>query len=386
MIVQHHNSQNSNSGDLNLAALDLIGAHVAMLDAEGNIIAVNQAWQNFARQNACNNDACGIGANYLNVCDSSSGPGSEEAKAIAQAIRDIIRRKRSSFWVEYPCHSPDQRRWFQMRVSHYDSTGGARVLVAHENITETKLAHEELRKREEMLTHAARLNTLGEMVTGITHEINQPLAAISVYAKSCLQLLKSTPDLPDNVIENIQKISEQAHRAGAIIKNLHDLAKKRPSIQEIVPLNELLRGVIGICEMEVKQKGANIRCEFDSPPPLIKVDSVQIQQVLLNLIMNALTAIKENRPEERSILTQGHRNSANSVEISVTDQGCGVPDEYENEIFKPFVTSKDFNIGIGLSISKSIVENHGGRIWFSRNVKRGVTFHFTVPLAMEKIE
>jgi two-component system, LuxR family, sensor kinase FixL len=242
---------------------------------------------------------------------------------------------------------------------------------------------EEARQHRERLVHVGRLSTMGELATGIAHEINQPLTAIAAYANACRRLLERGAEEPVELVRILDKISSQAQRAGQVIQRLRDMIRKRDSRREACELNRLIRDTLVLAESDVRLHHYSITTELVERPLPVVVDPIQIQQVLLNLIRNGLDAMLEVRIEQGDIRVGTRLADEETVEVLVRDQGVGIPAERRDKLFSPFFTTKPQGIGLGLSISRSIVTAHGGRLDCLANPHRGVTMRFTLPLALE---
>ena len=229
------------------------------------------------------------------------------------------------------------------------------------------------------LAHIARVSTMGEIATGLAHEMNQPLAAIANYAESCKQALAAqTPDSQEKLLTWIEKIAANTHRAGEIIRRLRGFTRKSGPRRATVDVNELVREVIELMEVATRRRNMRI-CWQPISATDAWVDPVQIQQVLVNLLNNAYDSAAD-KPPERRLVAIAAQPVGDKVEISVADLGDGIPAEHRDRVFEAFFTTKTDGVGVGLAISRSIVENHGGRLWLSPNPRHGVTFHFTLPM------
>ena len=266
-----------------------------------------------------------------------------------------------------------------------DAEGRPRGAVgAFVDITERRSAEEAERRRLAEIAHVSRLSTLGEMISGLAHEINQPLAAASNFARACQRWpqTSSTP-LPADVVRLVQNILSQTERAGEIVKRLTTFVKKGGSSPALVDVNGLVQDVIALtksCFYPAMQQEGNTPLLADLAPqlPKVSVDSIQIEQVLVNLIRNAIEATQEARSTIPVVVRT--KLLADAIQVSVSDGGIGVASFKAAELFEPFFTTKPEGLGLGLSISRSIIENHGGRLWFEANVEGGATFSFTLPL------
>ena len=235
----------------------------------------------------------------------------------------------------------------------------------------------------EDLAHVDRLGMMGEMATGIAHEINQPLTAIGNYAQACRFILQRESVDQELVLETMDKISRGAKRAGEVIRRLRTFVDKRESKRERVAVNDLVGKVAALLENEVRLHDLEIRMELAQSIRPVVADPVQIQQVLLNLLRNGIDAMEGLETSENRILIETIARAQSEVEVTVTDHGVGVSEDASEKLFHPFFTTKESGMGIGLSICHSIVDAHGGRLWFTRNPEEGTTFHFTLPTAIE---
>jgi two-component system sensor kinase FixL len=241
---------------------------------------------------------------------------------------------------------------------------------------------EEARQHRERLVHVGRLSTLGELAAGIAHEINQPLTAIAAYANACRRLLELGSADPAELVGTLDKISNQAQRAGRVIQRLRDMVRKRDSRREACELNRLIRDTLVLAEPDARLHNYGITTDLVQRSLPVVVDPVQIQQVLLNLIRNGMDAMLEGRVEHGDIRVGTRLLDTETAEVRVGDQGIGIPAERRDRLFTPFFTTKPQGIGLGLSISRSIVTAHGGRLDCRANPERGVTMCFTLPMAV----
>jgi len=255
------------------------------------------------------------------------------------------------------------------------------MLVAQvEDLTDRLRMEEEARQHRERLAHVTRLSALGEMAAGIAHEVNQPLTAIATYAQACSRIVAAHGRSDSRLPDALEKVTEQAQRAGEIIRRLRDLVKKRVSDRELVSVDDVVCDAIRLGEVDARVHDTRIEVITSGQQPAAIVDPVQIQQVILNLIRNGIEAMDGVCPADRKITVTVTGNDGEFSQISVTDRGSGLEESNAERLFGPFYTTKPSGMGMGLSISRSIVTAHGGRMWFSRNAGAGVTFHFTLPL------
>lgn len=265
-----------------------------------------------------------------------------------------------------------------LAVSEFHVAGKRRFMGLMRDISARKHAEQEARRHLDELAHAARLSALGEMATGIAHEVNQPLAAIVSYAQACLNLLDSDNANTGLVKDALTQITAQGHRAGEIVHHLRQLVRKEQAARTGIDLNGCVRAVLNLFTNELKSSGVTLSLELAEGLPQVKADRVQVEQVLLNLVRNALDVLEAqtNGPKRLSILTRFARD--NGVEVCVTDSGPGLEGNDPERLFDTFFTTKPGGLGVGLSISRSIIESHGGRLWAREIRGGGLSVHFTI--------
>ena len=255
------------------------------------------------------------------------------------------------------------------------------------HIAERLTAEELLREKEEefreRMTHFTRISTMGEMASSIAHEVNQPLTAIAIYAQACRRLVEGGMVETPEVLDVLEQIGEEALRAGDIIHRLRGLVRKRENEVVECDINQLIDEIAPLASVDARMNEVELRFILSPENPAILADSVQIQQVVLNLIRNGIDAMVDIPPDRRALEVQAIPLNEDEVRVAVTDQGCGLPEVSENDLFEPFFTTKEAGLGLGLNISRSIISAHGGRLWFSRNPEGGTTFLFTLPTASE---
>jgi C4-dicarboxylate-specific signal transduction histidine kinase len=230
------------------------------------------------------------------------------------------------------------------------------------------------------LAHVLRRRTMGEMAAVFAHEVNQPLSAIMSYAKGCAHRLRTGGGPPEPLLAALDEIGTQAMRAAEIIKRLRRFVRKGELQRQRLQLNDLVDEVVRFVASEARERSVRLQVELAADLPTLEVDAVQIEQVILNLMRNALEAMYE-APGEQPLLTVRTRRANGAIEVSVSDRGAGLRPDVAADIFEPFVTSKPDGLGMGLSICRTIIDAHGGQVWTTANPDRGVTFHFSLPLS-----
>jgi PAS domain S-box-containing protein len=247
---------------------------------------------------------------------------------------------------------------------------------------ERQRAEEALRNAQAELAHVARVATLGELAASIAHEINQPLGAVVNNASACVRWL-AAHNL-EEARQSALRVVADGHRAGEIIGRIRALAKKAPPQKDWVDLNATIRDVLALARSEVQRNGVALETRLSDAVPLILADRVQLQQVLLNLLMNAIEALSGISAGPRALWVSSEKVASTEVLIAVRDSGPGLEPQSLDRLFDAFYTTKPHGLGLGLAISRSIIEAHGGRLWATANEGRGVTFQFTVPMGSKR--
>jgi C4-dicarboxylate-specific signal transduction histidine kinase len=229
------------------------------------------------------------------------------------------------------------------------------------------------------VAHANRVATMGQLTASIAHEVNQPIAAAATNAQAALRWLGARPPDLEEVRQALDRIVKDAHRAGDVIGRIRELIKKAPPRKDQVDMNEAIREVIELTRGEAAKHGALVRAALGEGLPAIEGDRVQLQQVVLNLIVNAVQAMGSVAEGPRELFITAARAEPDGVLVAVKDSGPGLAPESLEQLFAPFYTTKPGGLGMGLSICRSIIEAHGGRLWVSANLPRGAIFNFTVP-------
>ena len=256
------------------------------------------------------------------------------------------------------------------------------ALVIARDLTEHALASEALRQAQADLAHASRMTTMGELTASLAHEVNQPITAAVNGASTCVRwLTRDEPDLKEAREAALGAI-RNAKRAAEIINNIRSISKKGESRRQLIDLSEVAREIVALLRNEAKRYSIAILPELDANLPKVMADSVQVQQVMMNLIMNSIDAMKDV-DRARELVIRSRKEGDQYLMISVSDSGVGLPSEQANHIFDAFFTTKSHGLGMGLRISRSIVESHGGRLWAANNSPYGASFSFTVPIPIE---
>ena len=246
------------------------------------------------------------------------------------------------------------------------------------DITERKRAEAALRDMQMELAHANRVATMGQLSASITHEVNQPITAAVTYALAARRWLSAEPPNFREVDDALALIVKEGNRAGEVVGRIRALIKKAPPRKDAVEINDAILEVIALTRTEAANNGVSVRTQFAEGLPRVQGDRVQLQQVLLNLIINAIEAMRDVGEEERELLISS-RNEPDGVSVEVRDSGPGFAPAALERVFEAFYTTKPGGLGMGLSICRSIIEAHNGRLWASANLPRGASFQFALP-------
>jgi PAS domain S-box-containing protein len=251
------------------------------------------------------------------------------------------------------------------------------------DLTERKHVEGALRDAQANLAHVMRITTLGELTASIAHEVNQPLAGVVANAEACLRWLdRETPDL-EEARQSVRWIMDDGNRASEVIRRVRALARKTSIERVALDLNEVIREVTTLVQGELINHAVSLRMELAPTPSTILGDRVQLQQVIINLVMNGIEAMQSVTERPRELRIQSRQDETGQVLVSVTDCGVGISAENANRLFNAFFTTKSTGMGMGLSICRSIVEAHGGRLSGSGNDGPGATFQFALPVHQE---
>jgi len=276
---------------------------------------------------------------------------------------------------------PDQSIKYMHAVAQAtrDPSGQLEYIAAVRDVTARRVSDEALDKARSELAHVTRVMTLGALTASIAHEVNQPLSGIITNASTCVRMLDAEPPNVDGARETAQRTIRDGRRAADVITRLRALFTKRDAVTELVDLNEATLEVIALSQSELERNRVITRTELGAQLPPVTGDRVQLQEVILNLVRNASDAMStvEDRPRQLLIMTEP--DEADQVRLSVQDAGVGFDPQAIKKLFEAFYTTKDDGMGIGLSVSRSIIESHHGRLWATPNDGPGATFSFSIP-------
>jgi signal transduction histidine kinase len=294
---------------------------------------------------------------------------------------DRARRAGSDFEFQYRLLMPDQSVKYLQVIAHgsYARDGRLEWLGAVQDVTGRRLSEEALARVRSDLAHVARVMSLGALTASIAHEVNQPLSGIITNASTCLRMLAADPPNLDGARETARRTIRDGNRASEVVGRLRALFCRKEAITELMDLNQATREVIELSLSELQRSRVVLRPELADDLPPILGDRVQLQQVILNLLRNASEAMSSVDDRPRQLVIRTERDEGDRVRLSVQDAGVGLDPQSLDRLFEAFYTTKSGGMGIGLSVSRSIIENHHGRLWATPNEGPGATFSFSLP-------
>lgn len=365
----------------NRAVLDALSEEVCVLDRNGVIIAVNEAWRRFAlARHATPLARDGVGMNYLAACERAEDGDARHAQA---GLESVLSGKTRLFTMEYACPWQQDTRWFLLEATPLQTDGGGAV-VTRIDITERVLAEQNVRRHQHELARATRVSILGEMATTLAHELNQPLAAIRLFSETALKQARETHGDPD-LTYALEHITSQVRRARAIVGHLREFVRKGPTQRARIYVHHVIAKAVELLRPAATDKGVRLEIQLAAASPMVYADAIQLEQVLVNLVHNSIEAMTA-AASRRRIVTISTELEGDQVTVTVRDTGPGVHPDVVRNLFEVFETTKSNGMGLGLAISRSIIESHGGRLWLEEAYSGGAAFHCTLPLAREEEE
>ncbi len=361
------------------AVLDALSVQIAVLDASGRIVEVNESWRRFARENGADPGLeQGIGLSYLDAChfDGDDDPEGYGEKTQA-GILAVLAGRQPAFSLEYPCHAPDQPRWFMVTVTSLGK-GLDGAVVAHLDISPRVLAEQESRNRREEMARAARLNSVTVLAGSLVHELAQPLAAASLYSDSLATLARQQPLDSSRMLAAVDDLRTQVARAEAIVGGLRRFMRRGELRTEPRQLDKPIRDALELVMPLARRKSTRLEVTLPPIPIPVLINPLQIEQVMVNLLCNAIEAMDRFGSTER-IVRVLVKSDTREARITVSDTGPGLSPVWADRIFEVFETENETGMGMGLAISRTIVEAHEGRLWAEVGTA-GAVLHFTLPL------
>jgi C4-dicarboxylate-specific signal transduction histidine kinase len=254
------------------------------------------------------------------------------------------------------------------------------IIAEGRDITERKKNEEEAKQHLRESAHFLRLNAMGEMASGMAHELNQPLTAIGSYCESATSMIAELPAANGELKDILMRATEQAHRAGGIIRHLRGFVGKEDSVKEPVDIDVLIYKLVKFVSWQIQKSGIDIEIITGGHGHNVLANKIQIEQVVLNLLMNSMEAIEDAETDKAKLVLQTRIKHDDVVELTVTDNGPGIDASILDLAFDPFQTSKTKGMGLGLSICRSIIETHGGKLWIDEKYQDGARLGFELPV------
>ncbi len=368
------------------AALEVLPSHVAVVDREGTITSVNQAWCVFARENDLALPRAGLGASYLTVCDLASGEGEAEARQAAAGLRAVL-AGRAGFELEYPCHAPTERRWFVVRARRFEHRGEVFAAIAHENITSPREA--ELQMAAARAAAEAANRTKDQFLAVLSHELRTPLTPALLRAA----LLLRDPALDPGVRDGLQMIQRNVELEARLVEDLLDLTRVARNKLELqlttVDAHQHLQATLEIFQREIEAKDLHVSFHAGARRHHVRADPARLQQVFWNVIGNAV----KYTPRQGAIRVRTSQGPGERLWIEVSDTGIGIEPDVLPRLFAAFeqgertLVRRFGGLGLGLTISKALVDRLGGRIAAaSPGRDRGATFTIELPTVTPPLE
>jgi len=311
-----------------------------------------------------------------------------DVRELVDGMPDLVPRLRRitcSSAAETTCWELHARRAdgcafpIELSVGRLDPPATEQYTLVLRDVTSRRNAEARAREHQAELAHVSRISLAGEMAAALAHELRQPLTAIAAYGRGCLRLLAEPAPEPAMLHEGVLEVVQQAERAGDVLGRLREFLRGGSCRCALVEVASIIDAAISLGRIEAMHKEIEIGSRIDPDLPPVLADHIQIEQVLLNLLRNAMDAIETANSERKVIAVEARRKSSRAIEISVADSGPGVIDELNGKIFEPFVTTKPLGMGLGLSISRSIVESHGGSLQMAESIASGAVFAFDLP-------
>ena len=355
-----------------------------VLDIDPNLIFAKDREGRFTLANRAVADAYGTTVeNLIGKTDADFNAHPEEVERFRRADLEVLETLCERFIPEERITDAQGNvRWLQtVKRPIVESDGSAtQILGASSDITRRKQTELELQEQRIELAHVARVFMMGELAASLAHELNQPLTAILSNAQAALRFLGSQPADLEEVREILQDIVKDNSRAGEVIRRMRALVKKEQLEFTSLDLATLLRDVVALVRSDTILHNVRISLDLKNNLPPVQGDRVQLQQVFLNILLNAFAAMKECPVREREVQLRAERDSKHYIKVAARDHGIGLTGDKLDKIFQPFYTTKREGLGMGLSICRSIIEAHGGRLWAENNRNEGATFYFTLPV------
>ena len=366
---------------LHAAVLDSVHDEIAVLDSAGTIIEVNESWRRATQlAHPARFDRILAGESYLDASVRAAESDQRAATEHLAALREVLDGRETRCNFEYQEPSGMDQAWIEVTIEKLQRTEGG-AIITRANISDRKRAEHEARVQQQQLTHLGRAAVLGQLSGAFAHELNQPLTSILSNAEAALRMIASGNVDPKEIEQILCDIVQADLRASQVIDRLRSLLDKGDLLRRPVDLNATVCEVLDLAKSELITRNVHVGTALDRRAPVVIADRVQMQQVVLNLLMNACDAMSGLPVADRKVQVDTRfLPEESSVEITVKDGGCGIAAGDADRIFHPFVTTKPHGMGMGLAICRSVAEAHRGRLWVESTPGSGATFHLRVPV------
>jgi signal transduction histidine kinase/integral membrane sensor domain MASE1 len=370
---------------LHHALLASLQDHVAILDASGIVLEVNQSWQRYAlREHSCPVDQIRVGDDFLAACRTAMQrpePDRTRAACALAGVERVLAGASRRCDMEYEQCDEGPHQWFTVRIEALERADGG-VVITRADVSARQRAQLEVEERRREVTHLARIGVLGQLSGALAHELRQPLSSILANAETAQRLLQRQPLDREELTTILHEIAIEDRHAAKVIDGLRAMLKRGEARVRAVETESLVSAVLAMARPELVARGVTVTTNLQPGLPSLLADAVQVQQVLLNLILNACEAMTESPAGRRTLLLTATARGERLVRISARDSGTGIPPALIPRLFEPFMTTKPEGLGLGLSISRTIVAAHGGRLWAENNADGGATVHCELPAAV----
>jgi len=354
-----------------------MSAMAVVLDRNGTIVEVNRAWLESAR--AQGRDDGYVGTSYLDLAHRAATPTDASTIAAANGLASVLHGRAPQFSLDYRSERPGEGndRWFRMRVIALRRPARGAV-VMHDDITDSVAAEWSTKQHRDDLAHLQRLATLGELATSIAHELNQPLTAIMAAASTARRLLRDAPD--DDLLNGIvADILESVVRAAEVVRRARAMVRRDDPVLEPLAINNVVSDVARLIGSDLVIRQVALTLDLDATVASVRGDRVQLQQVFLNLLLNAIDAVSDLPGAARNIIVTTRAHGVGQIAVVIRDTGPGIPPALGDRVFEPFVTTKRQGTGLGLAIVRAIVQAHNGQIRMETPEEGGAAFRVVLP-------
>ena len=366
---------------LHRALLASLHDHVAVLDARGVVLEINDSWRRFAESYRPESlHRAGVGDDFVSACRASAQHGDSTAAHVLAGVTRVLNREVGRFEMEYDDDHARVHGRYALSIEALERSDGGAV-VTRADVTSRRQAQMEIEEQRRELSHLARVGALGQLSGAFAHELNQPLASISNNAEAARILLRSQPAELSEIDDILRDILAADQRAAHVIRRLQALLKRGETRLQPIDAGELVNEVLELARAELITRRVTASAVIAPELPLVSADRVQLQQVLLNLILNACEAMRVVPVGDRRLSLTLGTDASDNLRFSIRDSGAGIAPALIDHLFEPFVTTKAEGLGLGLSISRTIIAAHGGRLWAENNADKGATVYCLLPPA-----